>query len=231
MKKLYVLILFIVISSCQKNDEIFINPENLLLGSWTNSVYDSESETTTFERVYKLPDEQYGVLFERNGSFITRTSGFCGTPPLTFYNTKGSFLLENKTIKVTSQEFPFSFSWEIVSLNEKKLVIRRTLTNQEKDYQKLMTLFSEIETLARSVSCTDSNEWSFTGYGTKACGGFQGYIAYSNKINVSDFLEKVTTYTKKEHEYNKKWNIVSNCSVPSKPSEVNCVNGLPVFKY
>ncbi|KAB1160401.1 hypothetical protein F7018_00565 [Tenacibaculum aiptasiae] len=231
MKRLYVLILFIIISSCQKNDEVDINPENLLLGSWTNSVYNQDTETTTFERVYKLPDEQYGVLFERDGNFITRTSGWCGTPPLTFYNTKGSFLLENKIIKVTSQEFPFSFNWEIVSLDEKKLVIRRTLTDQEKDYQKLMVLFSEIETLANSVSCVNSNDWNFIGYGTKACGGFQGYIAYSNKINVSDFLEKVITYTKEEDAYNKKWNIFSNCSIPMKPVEINCVNGFPVFKY
>ncbi|MCF2874855.1 MULTISPECIES: hypothetical protein [unclassified Tenacibaculum] len=231
MKKIIVLALMIVVSSCQENEDIIIDSENLLLGVWTNSVFNSDTETTTFERVHKLPNEKYGISFQKNGTFVERTSGWCGTPPVTFFNTEGEFLLENKIIKVTSQEFPIDFLWEIVSLDEKKLVVRRTLTDQEKDYQKLMILFSEIETLARSVSCTDSNDWSFIGYGAKACGGFQGYIAYSNKIDVSTFLEKVAAYTKKEDEYNKKWNIVSNCSIPSKPSEVNCVNGFPVFKY
>ena len=229
--KTIIFILFITVISCQNNDEIVIDSDNLLIGNWTNAIYNSDTETTTFKRINKLPNEEYGVSFQKNGTFIQRTSGWCGTPPLIFYNVEGSFLLNNKIIKVTSQEFPGNFNWKIISVNEKQLVVKRELTDQEKDHQKLMLLFSEIEELSTSVTCVNGNDWDFIGYGTKGCGGFQGYIAYSNKIDVAAFLQKVADYTEKEDEYNKKWGIVSDCSVPSEPLEVDCVNGSPVLKY
>ena len=224
-----ILTLFITIFSCQNNEELVLDSGNLLLGYWTNAVYNSE--ITTFKRANKLPDAEYGVSFQKNGIFIKRTSGWCGTPPLVFYNVEGNFSLKSKLIKVTSQGFPTNFNWKIISLDENKLVVKRVLTDQEKDYQKLMLLFSEIETLSASVSCIISNNWNFTGYGTKACGGFQGYIAYSNEIDVAGFLQKVAEYTQKEDMYNKKWGIVSDCSIPLKPIEVACVNESPVLKY
>lgn len=226
-----VLTLFITVFSCQNNEDIVVNSDNLLLGYWTNAVYNSNTEETTFERVNKLPEEQYGIYFQRNGVFIQRTSGWCGTPPVVFYNAKGNFLLDNEVVKITSEDFPGNFNWKIISVDEKQLVVKRALTDQEKDHQKIMLLFSEIETLSASVSCSNSNNWNFTGYGTKACGGFQGYIAYSNKIDVAKFLQKVAAYTQKEDEYNKKWGIVSDCSISLKPITVDCVNESPVLKY
>ncbi|WP_272150984.1 hypothetical protein [Tenacibaculum aiptasiae] len=231
MKKLILLTLFIMFSSCEKNDKVIIDSDNLLLGSWTNAVNNPDIETTTFERVNKLPQEKDGVSFQKDGTFIKRTSGWCGTPPLIFNNIEGNFILNNDIIKVTFQEVQANFNWKIISLDEKKLVIKRTLTDQEKDHQKLMLLFSEIKNLVSSVSCTNKDKWSFTGYGSKACGGVQGYIAYSKEINVSAFLQKVKVYNQQEDEYNKKWGIISDCSFPAVPVGVDCVNGAPVFKY
>jgi len=231
LKLLYICIITTVLLSCQKSDEIEIDSENLLLGVWTNQVYNSNTNTTTFERVEQLPNEKYGISFHENGTYINRSSGWCGTPPLTFFNIEGTFVLKKDIIKVSIQDFSGDFQWKIIELNESKLIVKRELTDQEKDHRNLMEMFNEIQELSTSVSCTDNNDWNFVAYGSKACGGPQGYIAYSNKIDTTSFVKKVTDYTELEDKFNEKWNIVSDCSLPVKPLNVNCENGYPVLKY
>lgn len=94
-----------------------------------------------------------------------------------------------------------------------------------------MKLFDEIYELARSVSCTDSNELSYTPYGAKACGGPKGYIGYSNNIDTITFLNLVDQYTSLEGQHNTKWGIISACNVTPQPESVECQNGVPRLKY
>ena len=102
---------------------------------------------------------------------------------------------------------------------------------QEQQAQNLDQMFSEIEILATSESCDDSTEWTFTSYGSKACGGPLGFIAYPINIGTELFLKKIEEYTTAQQEFNQKWGIVSDCYVPSQPSEIICKNGSPVFEY
>ena len=102
---------------------------------------------------------------------------------------------------------------------------------QEQQAQNLDQMFSEIEILATSENCDDSAEWTFTSYGSKACGGPLGFIAYPINIGTELFLKKIEEYTTAQQEFNQKWGIVSDCSVPSQPSEIICENGRPVFEY
>ena len=102
---------------------------------------------------------------------------------------------------------------------------------QEDEVKVLNKLFSEIEDMASGVSCTDASEWSFTEYGSKACGGPVGFIAYSTSINTNDFIEKVQKYKIRQKEFNEKWNVLSDCSIPAVPLRVVCENGQPVFEY
>jgi hypothetical protein len=102
---------------------------------------------------------------------------------------------------------------------------------QEQQAQNLDQMFSEIEILATSENCDDSAEWTFTSYGSKACGGPLGFIAYPINIGTELFLKKIEEYTTAQQEFNQKWGIVSDCSVPSQPSEIICENGSPVFEY
>lgn len=90
---------------------------------------------------------------------------------------------------------------------------------------------AEIENLANSLACVDPSGWAFTGIGGKACGGPTGYIAYSTSINVDEFLKKVGEFTIAEDNFNKKWNIRSDCSVPPQPVGVNCENGVAVLVF
>lgn len=90
----------------------------------------------------------------------------------------------------------------------------------------------EIFELANSVPCTDSSNWDYTAYGAKACGGPQGYLAYSKQMNdVIAFLKKVDEYSKAEKAFNMKWGVASTCDLILAPSSVECENGVPVFKY
>jgi len=101
---------------------------------------------------------------------------------------------------------------------------------QEQEAENLLQLFSEIEDLASSVDCTDSSEWTFTGYGSKACGGPINFIAYSKNIDTVLFLEKIEAYRSEQQNFNQKWSIMSDCSVPIAPNSVRCENGNPIFE-
>lgn len=102
--------------------------------------------------------------------------------------------------------------------------------NQEEDLAMLEELFAEI-TLLADEPCTDETEWEFVAYGSKACGGPQGYIAYPTTIDVEAFLQLVENYTTEEAIFNENYNIVSTCEVTPSPIDVSCENGEPVFIY
>ena len=105
--------------------------------------------------------------------------------------------------------------------------------DRERDYQNLGKMYREILSLSKvnSELCKDSDEWDFTAIGSKACGGSAGYIAYSKKIDKTEFLAKVKTYTDAEAAFNTKWNVVSTCDVVAPPTSIECVDGKPKLSY
>ena len=102
---------------------------------------------------------------------------------------------------------------------------------QEEELEVLNNMFAEIEMLANSVACENAADWNFVAYGSKACGGPQGYIAYSNQIDVNAFLRLVENYTTAEREFNLRWGVASDCAFVTPPSEVLCENGVAVLNY
>ena len=102
---------------------------------------------------------------------------------------------------------------------------------KELESRDLATLFAEIESLASSETCTDSSNWTFTGYGSKACGGVVGYIAYPKSIDTNYFQELLRRYATAQLAYNEKWGIISDCSLPDVPLRVECQNGEPALIY
>lgn len=104
-------------------------------------------------------------------------------------------------------------------------------SSKAEDDASLSELFTKIKFLAESYSCTNENEWKFTAYGTKACGGPIAYIAYSKCINTTDFLNKIKVYTELQSEYNSKHGMVSTCDVPPPPSSITCEYGAAVLVY
>ena len=103
--------------------------------------------------------------------------------------------------------------------------------NQKQEAQNLSEMFSEIENLTISIDCENSAEWTFTNYGSKACGGPVGYIAYSLNIDVDLFQRLIEKHREKQQEFNEKWGIMSDCSIPAQPTGVICEDGNPVLQY
>ncbi len=229
-RALTILSIVLTITSCTINNENEnFNPNDLLLGNWTHEY--SDNGEVVFKRTNSLPNENYGVSFLKEGKFVERTSGWCGTPPLVFWNIEGTYELDGTLIKIKTEGYPENYNWRIVSLTNQKLVITYEQTDQEKDHEDLVNLFNELYAMATSKKCNNANDWLITAYGSKACGGPQGFMPYPNSIDVNLFIDKVSQYTQKEHQYNIKWGIISTCDLPAQPSGVKCENDLPVLIY
>jgi len=230
MKYISLLLITFLFFSCEKNDEISIDSESLLVGYWANAVYNNEE--ITFSRNAALPDNEYGIAFEKNGNFTEKSSGFCGTPPLSFFNIEGTWEAENTLIKInTSQSNNSNYNWRIISLSEAKLIVKRELSEQEKEHRELMKLFNEFNSMSNNFKCIEAKDWDFVAYGSKACGGPQGFVAYNTKIDVTIFLNKVKIYTDAEKAFNIKWEITSTCDNPQAPKNIECKNGYPNLVY
>lgn len=95
----------------------------------------------------------------------------------------------------------------------------------------MQEVYKEMVSLSESETCSDSKDWLFTAYGSKACGGPTGYIAYSKKIDQNYFLGLVDRFTELQAEYNRKTGAVSDCALAVRPTRVTCENGKPKFIY
>ncbi len=99
--------------------------------------------------------------------------------------------------------------------------------DQIKETQELEKYYANIKEMANSVSCTEASDWKITPLGSKACGGPKEYVAYHKTIDEADFISKVEALKKAEVAFNKKWGIISDCTVIGMPSTVQCVEGKP----
>ncbi len=104
-------------------------------------------------------------------------------------------------------------------------------TTQSQDQQELEQIMKKIKFLASSYDCSDAEQWNYVAYGAKACGGPVGYIAYHQQINEEEFLNLIEKYTKAQDNYNTKWGVFSDCSVPPEPLHIVCVENKPQFIY
>ncbi|WP_326984990.1 hypothetical protein VUJ46_10815 [Chryseobacterium sp. MYb264] len=104
--------------------------------------------------------------------------------------------------------------------------------SQKYDQAQLDKLKNEIETEIGKEKCTEAtvNDWKPVAMGAKACGGPKYYIAYPSKMEAS-ILPKIENYNNKEKEFNKKYNIISDCSFIGEPVGVRCINGKAEVVY
>lgn len=108
---------------------------------------------------------------------------------------------------------------------------KEDVMTMEQEQQLLNEKLAEIISITNSTNCTDASLWEIIPIGAKACGGPTGYIAYSDTINEVAFLNLVANYTEEQNQFNLKWGVLSDCSVPTMPIGVNCINNQPVFIY
>jgi hypothetical protein len=100
-----------------------------------------------------------------------------------------------------------------------------TEASKEEDLSELTFLQEEIELFVDSGICAENSSCDYVAFGSKACGGPKAYLAFSTSIDVALLQQKVATYNALENSYNKKWGIISDCSVPIPPVDVTCIAG------
>tara|TARA_B110000211_G_C13837184_1_gene446236 strand:+ start:58 stop:438 length:381 start_codon:yes stop_codon:yes gene_type:complete len=102
---------------------------------------------------------------------------------------------------------------------------------QERARKSLDKELGEIIDYAQSKNCTDPLEWNYVSYGTKACGGHVGYLAYYKDIDTTFLFKKIQEYSDSEMEYNKKWGASSTCNIANQPDSIVCENNKPTLVY
>jgi len=112
-----------VVTSCEKDEVLIINESNLLIGSWINPV--STNSELKFERTNSLKINKYGISFLLQNECVERSSGFCGTPPLTYFDTKGTWSQEDQIITLFLDTGLSHITWIIKTLDENYLIIER----------------------------------------------------------------------------------------------------------
>lgn len=101
----------------------------------------------------------------------------------------------------------------------------QVVEDQEITAKNLEKKLAEIHSIINAESCSETGECSFMAYGSKACGGPQGYLLFSNQIDVEALTKMVEEYNKAEDAYNKKFGIISDCLYATPPEKLECVNG------
>ena len=97
--------------------------------------------------------------------------------------------------------------------------------DQEITAKNLEKQLAEIHSVINADSCSETGECRFLAYGSKACGGPQGYLFFSNQVNVEALTTMVENYTKAEDAYNRKFDVSSDCMFAMPPTQLACENG------
>ncbi len=98
-----------------------------LLGAWLYSGYDADNQIDIYCKADSLHGDRPGYRFAENDQLFVRTSGWCGTPPLTFYNVEGSWHADTNTLlRIERDGFGelWIYTMEIISLSDEELRIK-----------------------------------------------------------------------------------------------------------
>ena len=104
------ILVFVLVSTmgCTQNETIPIDESNKLIGHWINPVYKETNIQLT--RASSLKSDAYGMSFLAESQCVERSSGWCGTPPLTFSDFEGSWTRTDSVliVTITGQRWPVS---------------------------------------------------------------------------------------------------------------------------
>ena len=83
----------------------------------------------------------------------------------------------------------------------------------------------EINNFIATATCSNEGECRYIAYGSKACGGPQGYLLYPKGVDEEKLKKMIADYSKNEDTYNKLNEIISDCSLPNPPAKIGCEDG------
>lgn len=106
-----------------------------VVGAWQPLPDGWDGDVQTYERVDVLDGARSGIEFRADGTAAERTAGWCGTPPLSFFNVEGVWSAESDDVVLTDIDLgwmsPVS-RWEIVEVSDTSLSFRRTWPEDER---------------------------------------------------------------------------------------------------
>ena len=125
MKQLLIaLLVTFSLIACQKDETPVLHGNEALVGSWRNPQYNDT--LVTYTRSTSLVENEVGFTFKPNNTLVYRqNSGWCGTPPIVTADYDGTWSWNDSIVEIKTSYWggTTEFTWEIVSLNQKELVI------------------------------------------------------------------------------------------------------------
>ncbi|MCW3160051.1 hypothetical protein [Chryseobacterium oryctis] len=114
-----------------------------------------------------------------------------------------------------------------INENLPKDISERPADEDSKKYDQasLDKVKADIESTLRKEKCTEATigDWKYAAMGSQPCGGPKSYIAYPSKLEET-ILPILELYNNKEKEFNKKYDITSDCIVVEEPIKIRCIN-------
>ena len=128
LKTILFLVLVATIGCSPENEVIPINASDKLIGHWVNPVYNSNGSEFQLTRASSLKDGEYGLSFLEKTQCVERSSGWCGTPPLSFVDFQGTWTRTDTMVIMTIDNGingMQNIKWVIKTLNDKTLILER----------------------------------------------------------------------------------------------------------
>jgi hypothetical protein len=133
MKKLFVLLLAVLLISCEKDllESDALGENAGIVGTWIANGY--EDDLTLLIRGEELDLLKYGFIIKEDGTFLERkNAGWCGTPPITYDNFEGTWeALSDSLLDITVAYWggTMTYQMRIKSLDAEELKIRYLYSN------------------------------------------------------------------------------------------------------
>jgi hypothetical protein len=134
--KTFIFLLFVTLAivSCQKDEQFVKYGNDKLIGNWINPQY--RDTLVTYSRAVNLIENEIGITFKPGYKFVYRqNSSWCGTPPITTADYEGAWNWNDSTIDISVGYWggTANYSWKVITLSDKKLVISVVKTSYQEE--------------------------------------------------------------------------------------------------
>lgn len=110
------------VTACDDTTDPTAAAVELVGTTWEYVGYDVEKDVEIYARVDALPAEARGYAFGDDGALTFRTAGFCATPPLTWFDEPGAWLLHaDQVLEISCADMSGFFAIDRLTSDELQL--------------------------------------------------------------------------------------------------------------
>lgn len=129
---LLLLIVFFGLIACSKQQEDVNQPENAekIIGNWL--LESINNNIFSYDKTNVQAQDRQGITFKNRGKLVeTKNSGFCGTPPITYAQYEGEWIMNQKDLTIQSAFWggKMLLKYEILELTKNKLTLKLISSN------------------------------------------------------------------------------------------------------